>query len=94
MEGLAGAGEKTREGVRMGVWGASQAIAFGLGGMFGAMGVDIARRVQAHDGSAFQLIFAIEAALFVLAAILAVRAAGSQAMPTRASQAQDREIFA
>lgn len=94
MMGLAGAGEKTREGVRMGVWGASQAIAFGLGGMFGAMGVDIARRVQAHDGSAFQLIFAIEAALFVLAAILAVRAAGSQAMPTRVSQAKDREIFA
>lgn len=94
MMGLAGAGEKTREGVRMGVWGASQAIAFGLGGLIGAIGVDIARKVQAHDGSAFQIIFAIEAALFVLAAILAVRAAGKSALPIRANQAQDREIFA
>ena len=76
MMGLAGAGERTREGVRMGVWGASQAIAFGLGGLLGALGVDIARRLQGQDGTAFQLIFAAEAALFVLAAGLAVQAAG------------------
>ncbi|MEL7690836.1 BCD family MFS transporter [Citromicrobium bathyomarinum] len=74
MMGLAGAGEKTREGVRMGVWGAAQAIAFGLGGLTGALGVDIARRVAGQDGAAFQLIFAIEACLFILAAVLAVQA--------------------
>ncbi|MBX7483526.1 BCD family MFS transporter [Qipengyuania qiaonensis] len=74
MMGLAGAGRKTREGVRMGVWGAAQAIAFGLGGFAGALGVDIARRMQGQDGSAFQLIFAIEACLFVIAAGLAVHA--------------------
>ena len=74
MMGLAGAGRKTREGVRMGVWGAAQAIAFGLGGLAGALGVDIARRAQGQDGVAFQLIFALEACLFVLAAVLAVHA--------------------
>lgn len=74
MMGLAGGGAKTREGVRMGVWGAAQAIAFGLGGLAGALGVDIARRAVASDGAAFQLIFAIEGALFVLAAALAVQA--------------------
>tara|TARA_B100000678_G_scaffold223603_1_gene191220 strand:+ start:660 stop:1982 length:1323 start_codon:yes stop_codon:yes gene_type:complete len=74
MMGLAGAGEKTREGVRMGVWGAAQAIAFGLGGLTGALGVDIARRVAGQDGAAFQSIFAIEACLFILAAALAVQA--------------------
>jgi len=74
MMGLAGAGEKTREGVRMGVWGAAQAIAFGLGGLGGALGVDVARRVAGQDGAAFQLIFAIEACLFILAAALAVQA--------------------
>ena len=74
MMGLAGAGEKTREGVRMGVWGAAQAIAFGLGGLTGALGVDIARHVVGQDGAAFQLIFAIEACLFILAAVLAVQA--------------------
>ena len=78
MMGLAGAGRSTREGVRMGVWGAAQAIAFGLGGLGGALGVDIARRTQGlasgQDGIAFQLIFAIEAGLFVVAAALALHA--------------------
>ncbi|MEE4153788.1 MAG: BCD family MFS transporter [Erythrobacter sp.] len=76
MMGLAGAGENTREGVRMGVWGASQAIAFGLGGLLGAVGVDIARAVLGDDGAAFQAVFAFEGALFVFAAALALRIAG------------------
>jgi BCD family chlorophyll transporter-like MFS transporter len=98
MMGLAGAGETTREGVRMGVWGASQAIAFGLGGLTGAVGVDLARRVLETDGAAFQLIFAIEAAAFVLAAILAVRATGGAAVraATTNQERPDRagEMFA
>jgi MFS transporter, BCD family, chlorophyll transporter len=73
MMGLAGAGEKTREGVRMGVWGAAQAIAFGLGGLIGALGVDAARAVIGADAQAFQLIFALEGALFIVAAALALR---------------------
>lgn len=73
MMGLAGAGQRSKEGVRMGVWGAAQAIAFGLGGLSGALGVDIARDMLATDGAAFQLIFAGEAGLFVLAALLGVR---------------------
>ena len=77
MMGLAGAGERTREGVRMGVWGASQAIAFGMGGLLGALGVDIARRSGGDDATAFQLIFVIEATAFMLAAFLALRATSS-----------------
>ena len=94
MMGLAGAGKNTREGVRMGVWGAAQAIAFGLGGLLGAVGVDAARRILGHDGSAFQLIFAIEASLFVLAAVLAVRA--TRAAPTLGDEmgAGEKEVFA
>ena len=94
MMGLAGAGEKTREGVRMGVWGASQAIAFGLGGLIGALGVDIARQSLGHDGSAFQLIFAIEAALFVIAAGLAVRATSTAIASSRSEPDQEGEVFA
>ncbi|MEL7447315.1 MAG: PucC family protein, partial [Pseudomonadota bacterium] len=84
MMGLAGSGEKTREGVRMGVWGASQAIAFGLGGLIGALGVDFARKAQANDGNAFQLIFAIEAVLFIVAAALAVQATRKTKLPQKA----------
>jgi len=86
MMGLAGAGENTREGVRMGVWGASQAIAFGFGGLLGAVGVDIARALLADDGAAFQIVFAIEGALFVIAAALALRIAGRA--PTRTATEQ------
>lgn len=74
MMGLAGAGARSREGVRMGVWGASQAIAFGLGGMLGALGVDLARNHHGQDAQAFQLIFALEAGAFLVAAVLAMRA--------------------
>lgn len=83
MMGLAGAGEKTREGVRMGVWGAAQAIAFGLGGLGGALGVDIARHAAGQDGAAFQLIFAVEACLFILAAALAVQATRRAPIPAK-----------
>lgn len=75
MMGLAGAGKRTREGVRMGVWGTAQAIAFRLGGLSGALGVDIVRSLTGHAAEAFQLIFAVEAALFLLSAVLAMRVA-------------------
>lgn len=81
MMGLAGSGERTREGVRMGVWGAAQAIAFGLGGLTGAVGVDFARRVLGHDGAAFQLIFTLEGALFVAAAWLAFKVSRPERRP-------------
>ncbi|MEM8694696.1 MAG: BCD family MFS transporter [Pseudomonadota bacterium] len=81
MMGLAGAGTRAKEGVRMGVWGASQAIAFGLGGLTGAIGVDLARSAIGEDGSAFQLIFAIEAGLFVVAAMLAIQATAARKVP-------------
>lgn len=93
MMGLAGAGETTREGVRMGVWGASQAIAFGLGGLLGAVGLDLARSALGNVGAAFQLVFAVEAGAFVLAALLAVKATGAGAIRARA-QVMEREQFA
>jgi len=73
MMGLAGKGETAREGMRMGVWGAAQAIAFGLGGLSGAIGVDSARAAMGDDGAAFQLVFLLEAGLFLAAAWLALR---------------------
>ena len=98
MMGLAGAGATTREGVRMGVWGAAQAIAFGLGGLVGALGVDFARAAYGADGPAFQLVFAIEGALFVLAAWLAVRATQKGLTPARATyptpEKREAESFA
>jgi MFS transporter, BCD family, chlorophyll transporter len=68
---LAGAGAKRQEGARMGLWGAAQAIAFALGGFGGAGGVDVGRAIFGDTGPAFVSVFAVEAALFVVAAWLA-----------------------
>lgn len=61
------------EGIRMGLWGAAQALAFGAGGFFGASAVDLGRRLLGADAPAFELVFACEALLFLAAAILATR---------------------
>ena len=71
MMGLAGAGGGAHSGMRMGVWGAAQAIAFGLGGLLGAGTVDLARALTGSASFAFQIAFAGQALLFLLAARLA-----------------------
>ncbi|SEM81024.1 MFS transporter, BCD family, chlorophyll transporter [Roseovarius tolerans] len=73
MMALAGQGRGSREGTRMGLWGAAQAIAAGFGGLVGAAAVDVMRRVMVADAPAFGAVFAFEAALFVLSALLALR---------------------
>ncbi len=71
MLGLATDGKASGEGARMGVWGASQAVAFGTGGLLGAVIVDQLRSIMGQDAIAFQWVFAIEAIMFVLAALVA-----------------------
>ena len=73
MMGLANAGGAGREGVRMGVWGAAQAVAFAVGGFVGAVGVDLGRTLSGSTPRAFLTVFAAEAAVFVVAAVLAAR---------------------
>ena len=73
MMALAGQGRGSREGTRMGLWGAAQAMAAGFGGLVGAAAVDVMRRVMVADAPAFGAVFTFEAALFVLSALLALR---------------------
>jgi MFS transporter, BCD family, chlorophyll transporter len=68
---LASDGNSGTEGARMGVWGAAQAIAFGLGGLLGAVIVDLLRSSIGSDGTAFEIVFLIEAVLFLVAAFFA-----------------------
>jgi BCD family chlorophyll transporter-like MFS transporter len=72
MMGLAHQGRESRAGVRMGLWGAAQAVAFGLGGLFGTGASDIARFALGAPALAYAAVFAVEAAIFLLAAWLAV----------------------
>ncbi len=73
MMALAGRGREAREGTRMGLWGAAQAVAAGFGGLLGAAAVDIMRLAVQSDATAFGAVFLAEAALFVIAALLALR---------------------
>lgn len=69
---LAGEGRGTREGTRMGLWGAAQAIAAGFGGLMGAAGVDLLR-LSMTDATAFGTVFIFESGLFLTAALMAWR---------------------
>jgi len=75
MMNLVGAGKENREGTRMGLWGAAQAISFGAGGLVGTAASDAARLLLSSVPTAYATVFAAEAALFILAACLAVRIA-------------------
>jgi len=74
MMGLAGAGKEKREGIRMGLWGAAQAIAFGAGGFVGAAAADLMRGFVTEPADAFTVVFAAEAMLFIASAVLGTRA--------------------
>jgi BCD family chlorophyll transporter-like MFS transporter len=86
MMGLAGAGRGGRDGTRLGLWGAAQALAFGLGGLLGTSASDLARALLGSPAAAYGAVFAAEAALFLLAARIAttVFASAAPAVPAPA----------
>jgi MFS transporter, BCD family, chlorophyll transporter len=67
------AGVASREGVRMGLFGAAQAIAFGAGGFCGTALTDVIKAVTHSNAMSYSAVFGIEAALFILAALMALR---------------------
>jgi BCD family chlorophyll transporter-like MFS transporter len=71
MMGLASAGRSGRDGTRIGLWGAAQALAFGLGGLLGTSASDLARAVFGSPAAAYGAVFVAEAALFLIAARIA-----------------------
>ena len=65
----------------MGIWGAAQAMAFGLGGFMGTLGVDIAKQFFADPAKSYGIVFATEGLLFLLAAALAARLVSQDTVP-------------
>ncbi len=68
---LAGLARDGREGVRMGLWGGAQAVAFAAGGLAGTASVDLMRQLVATPALAYLFVFAVQAALFLAAARIA-----------------------
>ena len=73
MMSLASQNNDRREGTRMGLWGAAQAIAAGFGGLLGTILVDLLRLANFSHADAYGTVFIFEAALFALAASIATR---------------------
>lgn len=69
---LVSEGGKDRDGMRMGVFGAAQAIAFGMGGMVGTLSIDISRWLTGSVSTAYAIVFCAQALLFTTAALLAL----------------------
>ena len=72
MMNLVGAGHRNREGTRMGLWGASQAISYATGGFLGTLASDAARYLLPSVSLSYALVFAAEAGLFMVAAGMAL----------------------
>jgi MFS transporter, BCD family, chlorophyll transporter len=73
MMGIARDGTEAREGARMGVFGAAQAIGFGVGSFGGTVAADVMRALLHSDALAYGCVFAAEGVVFLLAAFLALR---------------------
>jgi BCD family chlorophyll transporter-like MFS transporter len=86
MMGLASEGGAHREGVRMGLWGAAQAIGFAAGGTLGAAASDLARWLLGSPAAAYGSVFFVEAGLFLVAAALAAQVGAPRSAPSPAAR--------
>ena len=89
MMGLASHGVEKREGTRMGLWGAAQALAFGLGGFLGTVAIDLARVILPDVTLAYSVIFAAEAVLFIVSGMIALKVAPKALIKSNASPTQN-----
>lgn len=82
MMALASAGGRERQGIRMGLWGGAQAVAFAFGGLLSSGAVDLGRYLTHSPLSAYAAVFCGQAALFLVASVLAA-AVGTVTRPAR-----------
>lgn len=73
MMSLASTGKEGAEGLRMGLWGAAQAIAFAVGGFLGTVAIDVSRLFIGDPVVAYGLVFCLEAAMFIVAAVIGMQ---------------------
>jgi BCD family chlorophyll transporter-like MFS transporter len=78
---LVSRGRDGRQGVRMGMFGAAQAIAFGLGGLAGTVVLDLGHWITASDTGGYVVVFLADAALFLASAWLALRIGRTESQP-------------
>ena len=62
-----------KPGLRMGLWGGAQALAFGLGGLLGTGASDLSRHWVGNPSLAYASVFALEVVMFLCSAFIAWR---------------------
>ena len=70
---LAKEGGKRKEGIRMGLWGASQAIAFALGSLMGTVFSDLFGYLFQSAREGYATVFLLEAGVFGLAVLISLK---------------------
>ncbi len=88
MMAITTAGEPGQAGLRLGIFGAAQGIAYGVGGLAGGIASDAARWSLGSPAAGYGAVFVAEAVLFVGAAWLAARSA--PATSPRAARVPER----
>lgn len=81
-----------RAGLRMGVFGAAEAIAMGTGNFLGAAGSDVARAALGTSVKGYAAVFAMEALLFAVAAIFALRSTAASDVRFAQSRARRHPV--
>jgi BCD family chlorophyll transporter-like MFS transporter len=89
MMSLAREDGEARAGARMGVFGAAQAIGFGIGSFAGTVLADMFRLVTGSHALGYGAVFLLESLIFLVAALIALRLAQG---PMRHSPAQTAAI--
>lgn len=89
MMALTGDRADGQAGLRLGVFGAAQALAYAVGTLAGAAGVDLARRALQSPLRGYLLVFGAEAVLFAVAAVMAMRSASRDRADAVLSQRAD-----
>ena len=96
MQRIGGSGDpgagRAREGVRMGLWGAAQAVAFGCGGLGATMASDVVHGAGARYAATYAIVFAAQAVVFVLAAWMAARLDAMPASTRLRTALQERAV--
>jgi BCD family chlorophyll transporter-like MFS transporter len=83
-------GAAKHDGTRIGLWGAAQALAFGLGGLVGTGTADLAKSVLGSATSAYAVVFTLEALAFIAAAWMAASATRTGTAGTPSTQRDPR----
>jgi BCD family chlorophyll transporter-like MFS transporter len=81
-------------GLRMGIFGAAQAVGTGIGQFLGAAGSDVSRALLGGVTLGYGAVFGVEALMFTVAAYFALRSAPTARLTPSAVQGQSDQLLA